>query len=122
MSNAYEVTGKVKFIGAIQTFGSGFTKREIVVTTAEEKYPQDIKIEFVKEGCDRLEAFKIGDTAKIAFNIKGNEYQGKYYVSLQGWKIGKEGASSEPPARANSQNGAKPPELDDFQEDDDIPF
>ena len=24
----------------------------------------------------------------VAFNLRGNEYNGKYYVNLQGWKIG----------------------------------
>ena len=37
-----EITGKVKVIMDMQSFDSGFTKREFVVTT-KEQYPQDIK-------------------------------------------------------------------------------
>ena len=131
MSTPYELTGIVKIIGQIQSFASGFQKREIVITT-DEKYPQDVKIDFVKEGCDRLEAFQVGDTATIFFNVRGNEYQGKHYVSLQGWKIegdGSTGHRQQPtPARSASQNGAPPPSTTatadslDFDEDDDIAF
>ena len=42
------VTGKIKLINDTQTFASGFSKREFVVTTAEQ-YPQDIKFETIKD-------------------------------------------------------------------------
>ena len=46
---AYELTGKVKLIQAVQTFGSGFTKREMVVVVQDGKYPQEINLEFVQD-------------------------------------------------------------------------
>ena len=45
----YTVSGTVKCIFETHTFPSGFTKRELIVTTAEDRYPQDIKFTFVKE-------------------------------------------------------------------------
>ena len=83
----YTLIGKIKIIGDTQTFGSGFTKRELVITTADTKYPQDIKFEAIKERCDLLDAYNPGDEVEVAFNINGNEYNGKYYVNLQAWKI-----------------------------------
>ncbi len=44
----YELTGKIKLIQDEQTFASGFTKREMVVTVDDGRYPQDINLEFVK--------------------------------------------------------------------------
>jgi len=82
-----EVVGKIKVINETQTFDSGFQKREIVVTT-EETYPQDIKLEFTKDKCSILDQYKVGQSVTVAFNLRGNEYNGKYYVNLQGWKIG----------------------------------
>jgi hypothetical protein len=43
-----EIIGKVKLIRDEQSFASGFTKREFVITT-EEQYPQDIQFELLKE-------------------------------------------------------------------------
>lgn len=82
----YELSGKIKLIDDIRTFGSGFTKREFVVTT-DEKFPQDIKFELVKEKCSLLDAFKPADVVKVSFNIRGNEYNGRYYVNLQAWRV-----------------------------------
>lgn len=79
-----EQVGKIKVINETQTFDSGFTKREIVITTPGE-YPQDIKFEFIKDKCEVLNQYKVGQDVSIAFNLRGNEYQGKYYTSLQGW-------------------------------------
>lgn len=129
----YELTGTIKQIGETQTFPSGFSKREFVVNTADEKYPQAIKIEAVKEGCDRLDAYSIGDEITVGFNIRGNEYNGKFYVSLSAWKFDRQAVSR--PAqgvrspdfgkRETTQGGALPPPVVavDPQDDcDDIPF
>jgi hypothetical protein len=87
-----EITGKIKLLGNTQEVGAnGFKKREMVITTAE-TYPQDLKVEFVKDNCDKLNAFKVGQNVKVAINLRGQEYNGKYYVSLTGWKIESDGA------------------------------
>jgi len=131
----YELTGKIKLIQDPQSFASGFTKRQFVVTT-EGKYPQDVALEFVKDHCVKLDAFKEGNEVKVAFDIRGNEYNGKYYVQLSAWKIEKisdgdarepQGArSSEYGQRETHQGGAKPPTRDnggnEFDDSDEIPF
>lgn len=89
----YETAGKLKWIGDTQSFPSGFTKREFVVTTAADKYPQDLKFEVVKDKCPLLDPFQIGQEVQVNFDIRGNEYNGKYYVSLACWKIQTGGAS-----------------------------
>ncbi len=80
------ITGTIKAIFDTQTFGSGFTKREFVVTTAEQ-YPQDVKFELVKEKCDLIDRYRVGQSLTVSFNIRGSSHLGKYYVSLQAWKI-----------------------------------
>ena len=53
-----QVSGTVKVINKTQEIGkSGFTKRELVVTTSEQ-YPQDILVEFVKDKCELLKGLK----------------------------------------------------------------
>lgn len=82
------LTGTIKVIFQTETYPSGFTKREFVVTT-KEQYPQDIKIELVKDKTAILDSFSEGQEVVVHFNLRGSEYQGKYYVSLQGWKVEK---------------------------------
>ena len=97
----YELSGSVKAIFQEQTFGSGFNKREFVVTTDADKYPQDIKFECVKDKVEMVSKLKAGDKVKVHFDLRGREWQGKYFVNLNAWKIdysaADEGASSAPP-------------------------
>jgi hypothetical protein len=81
-----QLTGTIKVIFQTETYPSGFTKREFVVTT-KEQYPQDVKFELVKDKTAILDSFSEGQEVTVHFNLKGNEFNGKYYVSLQGWKV-----------------------------------
>ena len=45
----YELQGTIKVIMDPQTFPSGFSKREFVVTVPDGRFPQDIKLTCVKE-------------------------------------------------------------------------
>jgi hypothetical protein len=123
----YEATGKIKVIYDTQSFPSGFSKREFVVTTADGKYPQDLKFEVVKDKCSILDNYKEGSDVVVNFDVRGNEYNGKYYVNLSCWKLsgGTGGGgggrnneySQESPAEPSPEDLRK---TDDF--DDDIPF
>lgn len=88
-----QLTGSIKLINDTITFESGFSKREFVITT-DDQYPQDVKFEFFKDKTTVLDNYKVGDTVSVSFNIQGNEYNEKHYVSLQAWKMIKEGASA----------------------------
>ncbi|MEM9024638.1 MAG: DUF3127 domain-containing protein [Bacteroidota bacterium] len=70
------MSGKIKLINDLQTFDSGFTKREFVVTT-QEQYPQDIKMELVKEKCDLIAPYQVGQDITVHFDIRGNEYNAR---------------------------------------------
>jgi hypothetical protein len=97
----YEAKGSLKWIGETQTFAKGFTKREFVITTQQDKYPQSIKFEIVKEKCSLLDQYSIGSDVRVFFDIRGNEYNGKYYVNLACWKLE---AGDAAPARGESDD------------------
>lgn len=111
-----EIEGKIKLIGETQTFDSGFSKRQIVITT-NEQYSQDISIDFVKDKTEILNNYKVGQDVKVSINIRGNEYNSKYYVNLQGWRI---------ESVQNAPDVPLPPPSEDAklveQEEDDLPF
>lgn len=92
MAKGFEIEGSVKVLNDLQTFPSGFTKREFVVEVQDGNYPQMIKFETVKERTSLLDGLNLGDPVKVFFDIRGNEYQGRYYVNLNAWKIEKNGA------------------------------
>ena len=86
-----KVQGKIKIIGDVQTFGTDFTKRQLVVVT-EDQYPQLISIDFLKDKCDLLNSYKIGQIVDVSINLGGREWinpqgEAKYFNSVTGWKI-----------------------------------
>lgn len=86
MSN--QLSGTIKLVGEKQTFDSGFQKVEFVLTTNDEKYPQDVKFEITQDKVDDFIKYnKVGKAVDVSFNVRGNEYKGKYYVSLTAWKV-----------------------------------
>lgn len=110
---AYELTGKIKLLQEPKTFDSGFTKREIVVIVEDGNYPQEINLEFVQDKVGLLDNLQPGQTVTISFDIRGREYNGRYYNNLQGWKL----VTDEDSPSAPSTEG---PPADVY--DDDIPF
>ena len=128
----YEANGKLKMVGEVQSFASGFTKREFVVTTENDKYPQDLKFEVVKDKCSMLDSYKTGDDVQVTFDIRGNEYNGKYFVNLSCFKLqslsggGSGGSSSSSQGAPRSQAAPSgEPSMADLRDDDDfddVPF
>ena len=126
---SYEISGTVHIIHETQTFASGFQKREFVVKTDEEKYPQEIKLEAIKDACDWLDAYEEGDPITVSFNLRGNEYNGKHYVNLQAWKFDRaKSGNKSAPARerqTSRQSPVSPAPAGDWNDedpDDDMPF
>ena len=117
---AYDLTGKVKLIQEAKTFDSGFTKREMVVTVEDGKYPQEINLEFVQDKASLLDNLRVGQEVTVTFDIRGREYNGRYFNNLQGWKIV---AASDESAMSGSEQPPAPPHGSPADyEDDEIPF
>ncbi|PQA91279.1 protein of unknown function [Chryseobacterium piscicola] len=126
-----ELQGTVKKISEVQSFASGFQKREMVILT-QEQYPQPINIEFLQDKINLLDNISEGENVKIGINIRGREWvspQGetKYFNSITGWRVEKvmDGNSAEPTHATPSQSTATPAtsNTNPFEEeDDDLPF
>ena len=124
-----EVSGRIKLIGETKEFGSnGFKKRECVITT-QEQYPQTLLIEFTQNNTTSLDSYSEGEEVTIQINLRGREWtnpQGetKYFVSLNGWRIEKNGATAgggqAPMQDIPTAAPADMPESN--EEEDDLPF
>jgi hypothetical protein len=107
-----ELKGKVIVIGELETFKNDFIKKNIVIET-QDRYPQKIQIEFVKDNMDHLHNLMVGDLVTVFFNVRGREYQGKYYTSIEGWRVVNETTKPE-------EKESKKETLE--EQSDDLPF
>jgi hypothetical protein len=104
------IKGAIKLINPIKIISDKFSVREFVVTTPDEKYPQDILFQTVNDKMAVLESLGVGQQVEVSYNVRGREFNGRYYNTLDAWKI--EVTGSKP-----SQPSTQPIELDD-----DLPF
>ncbi len=111
----YDMEGTVKLIEELKTFPSGFSKREFVLTTDGERFPQEIKFECVKDRTTLLDKVSEGQRIKVSFDIQGREYNGRFFVNLNAWKISDvagsgeaAAAGDEPPFDENDAFGDEP--------------
>jgi len=117
-SESIKVTGTVETVLPLETFNSGFSKRVLVINTGD-KYPQTIPVEFVKDKTETLDGLTKGQEVTAYVNLRGSEYNGKYYANIQGWKLDKgEPMGSEPAEPKRTAAGGvavdKDDELDDL--------
>lgn len=127
-----EVKGVIHLIKETEVIGEkGFRKRLLVVRT-EAKYKNLIPIEFTQDDVDMLDGYSEGDEVSVAINIGGQEWNGKYFPSINGWKIAKTDDAPEPKSNGSVKSNAdakaekireKASEATGSQEvDDDLPF
>lgn len=84
----YQITGTIIKMFDRQQITDSFAKRTIVIKT-NDKYPQEVPIEFVNDSIDLLNGFTLKEKVQISINIRGNKDKriDRWYSSLNGWKI-----------------------------------
>ena len=141
-----ELEGKIVRKLAVQSGQSArgqWAKQEFVLEYMDGSFPTSVC--FTAWGDDKvndLNRFQVGDTVKVAFNIKGREYNGKWYNDLRVWRISAPAAAgAEDPAKASAPQApatgfqgmpqapvsdAPAPTIDDMpfsgEDTDDLPF
>jgi len=117
MSTGYEMIGTVKAVMEPITFPSGFFKREFVITTEDERFPQPIKFVTVKERCALVDGLAPNDRVRVRFDIRGTlstKNGERYFVDLQAFQVEKlDGGGT-----SVSRDAAEPPPV----EDEPMPF
>jgi len=124
MAQTFELEGTLKQLFDVQTFASGFSKREFVVEVPDGKFPQMIKFECVKDKTAMLDTVSIGDTVKVSFDIRGSEYKERFYVNLNAWKLAKTGGSGNNSGEDDQRGKSSLDASFDNEPDmsDDVPF
>jgi len=74
-----------------------------------------------KDRCEIVEDYKEGDDITVHFNLRGREWNDRYFTNLDAWRIENTGPQTAP---GSSNPEADYPELTAKQEDfsDDVPF
>lgn len=103
---SFEINGTVYKIGDTQTLKNDFTKRDFVIRT-DEQYAQILAFELVKDKTAMADKFKPGDAVKVSFDVRGREWEGRFFTNLSAWRI--EPAMAENSAQGSTSGAAPMP-------------
>ena len=120
----YEFTGKVKVVGELQTFASGFSKRDLVVEEERDgRWPNVVAFSFKKDNAALLDGMSPGARVKVGFAVDGREWTDpktgklRYFSDLTALRLERLDGAVEVPEPAVPDNVTS--ERDD---DPEIPF
>jgi single-strand DNA-binding protein len=78
--------GTIHLIGEAKQVSDKMNLREFVLSIGD-KYPQLVQFQAVNERVKFLDGAKVGQECEVKFDLRGREYNGKFYVSLNAWDI-----------------------------------
>jgi len=122
----YKAEGKVVKIFDAEQKSASFQAREFVIEVADGQYPQMVKFQLVQDKCSLVDDYSEGDEIEVEFDLRGREWNGKYFTNLQAWRInragegGGQGGNGGGASQAQKPAAATTSASSDF--DDDIPF
>ncbi len=127
---AFQVDGKLHKVFETEQKSEKFRAREFVIEIVDGNYPQMIKFQLTQDKCDLIDDHNEADDITVHFNLRGREWNDRYFTNLDAWKIEAVGAAQParsakaPAAAAAKAPEADYPELTATREDfsDDIPF
>ena len=128
-----ELEGRITQKLAVQS-GQGargaWARQDFVVEYMDGSFPTSAC--FSAWGQDKvndLARYQVGDTVKVSFNVKGREYNGRWYNDLRVWKLSAPGQAAPAAAPYQAPVAAGPvapaPSIEDMPadfSDEDLPF
>jgi hypothetical protein len=91
---SFTIKGKILSIGEVKNFDNGAKAIDYQVGT-NEQYNNLYSFEMYKgaEHVEHIDNFikynKIGDQVSVEFNVRTNEYNGRFFTSLSPWRVDK---------------------------------
>ena len=105
-----------------------FQAREFVIEIMNGSYPQFIKFQLTQDRCAAVDPYEEGEQVKVYFDLRGREWNGKYFTNLNAWRIEKPAAAAAPdPTTAPPASDSSFPTMADEKPgdanfEDDLPF
>lgn len=104
---SFDITGKLIKKYDTEQKSERFSVRDFVIEVVDGQYPQFIKFQCTNDRTNIIDDYNEGDMVKVHFDLRGREWQGKYFTNLNAWR-------TEKPATApNAQGGNDTPVFND---------
>jgi hypothetical protein len=126
---SFEIEGTLHKIYETENKSGKFAAREFVIQIQSGNYPEFPKFQLVQDRCNIMDNFNEGEKIKVYFDLRGREWQGKFFTNLNCWRVEKLGEQEATAARlpvqppvSNSAPPPEPPAYTSAESTDDLPF
>jgi hypothetical protein len=124
---SFEISGKLHKKFPTDQKSDRFQARDFVLLLDDEQYPQYIKFQLTQDRCDLIEKYSEGQNIKVHFDLRGREWNEKYFTNLNAWRIEPGEGTQAVPDEANFPDLSDEVSFDDDNsssenEMDDLPF
>lgn len=116
----YKASGRLHKIFDTEQKSASFSVRDFVIEIADDKFPQMVKFQLTQDKCELIDNYSEGDEITVDFDLRGREWNDKYFTNLSAWRIELAGAQDDAPKEATAAANTPSFASNDF--DDDIPF
>jgi hypothetical protein len=90
---AFEVEGRLHKKFDTENKTDSFQAREFVIETNNGNYPQFIKFQLTQDRCPMVDPYNEGEQIKVHFDLRGREWNGRYFTNLNAWRVEKAAAA-----------------------------
>ena len=118
-SNSFEIQGKLHKVFPSENKSGNFQSRDFVIEVESGQYPQLIKFQLTQDRCDLIDAYSEGEEIKVSFDIRGREWDGKYFTNLNAWRLNRLSTEKTENVKPSMQEEALPLPDGNFN---DLPF
>ncbi|MEO1260457.1 MAG: DUF3127 domain-containing protein [Bacteroidota bacterium] len=122
---SFEIEGNLHKKYDTESKSATFQAREFVIEIKDGNYPQFIKFQLTQDRCSLIDSFQEGQPIKVHFDLRGREWQGRYFTNLNAWRLENPAPAPTTAAPAAGGNDFDFPDASDeppVQQSDDLPF
>ena len=123
---SFEIEGKLHRKFDTENKTATFQAREFVLEVNANNYMQYIKFQLTQDRCAVIDPFEEGERLKVHFDLRGREWNDKYFTNLNAWKVEKAGEDvvivTPPSATEDFPDSSTEPVFGGAEDDDDLPF
>lgn len=120
---AFQVDGKLHKVFDTEQKTGNFRAREFVIEVVDGKFPQMVKFQLTQDKCELIDNHSEGDQLTVHFDLRGREWNDRYFTNLNAWRIESAANADSPAAASHTAAPAPAPatnQPDEFL--DDVPF
>ena len=124
---SFEITGTLVKKYETETKGESFRVRDFVIKANDGgQYDNFVKFQTTQDRTAIVDDLNEGDEIKVHFDLRGRQWQDKYFTNLNAWRVEALDGNTAPTASAGKSEGpGNFPSAGDepvLEADDDLPF